>query len=118
MTLYKLRHNQPVTDLDLKALDEKLFNESDDRERFNEVFGKKVKSKWEELENPPLSLLLRSIIGLDRKDVEEQFSKFVSNSDYKSVQYKFIQQIIDRITSYNVCYTKLLRISLSYFKKY
>ncbi len=95
MTLYKLRHNQPVTDLDLKALDEKLFNESDDRERFNEVFGKKVKSKWEELENPPLSLLLRSIIGLDRKDVEEQFSKFVSNSDYKSVQYKFIQQIID-----------------------
>lgn len=95
MTLYKLRHNQPVTDLDLKSLDEKLFSESVERERFNEVFGSKVKSKWEGLNNPPLSLLLRSIIGLDRKDVEEQFSKFITKSDYSSVQYKFVQQIID-----------------------
>jgi type I restriction enzyme R subunit len=95
MTLYKLRHNQPVTEMDLKSLDEKLFSESDEREQFNEVFGRSVKRKWDGIENPPLSLLIRSIIGLDKKDIEEEFSKFVTNTDLNSVQYKFVQQIIN-----------------------
>lgn len=30
-------------------------------------------------------------------DVEAEFSKFVTNTDLNSVQYKFVQQIIDYI---------------------
>lgn len=95
LTLYKLRHNKPVTQLDLEELDRQLFAEPDERKRFKEVYSSKFRSRWTDIENPPLSLLLRSIVGLDRADVEEEFSKFVTGSSYTSVQYKFVQQIIE-----------------------
>lgn len=98
LTLYKLRHNQPITELDLEELDRQLFSQEEERELFVKVFASKVHKKWADLENPPLSLLIRSIVGLDKKDVELLFSDFVSNTDLKSKQYRFVQKVIEFMT--------------------
>lgn len=97
-TIYKIRHNMPITELDLEVLDKKLFKESGERETFHNIYDNKITQKWTDLENPPLSMLIRSIVGLDRNNVEKEFSKFVSGSDYSSVQYRFIQQIISHLS--------------------
>ncbi|MDC7124864.1 MAG: DEAD/DEAH box helicase family protein [Spirochaetales bacterium] len=94
-TIYKIRHNIPITELDLEVLDSKLFHEAAERDAFHSIYDSNVASKWEGLVNPPLSMLIRSIVGLDKKDIEKEFSSFVTNSDYTSIEYKFVQQIID-----------------------
>lgn len=97
-TLYKIRHNRQITKLDLEELDRQLFNASEEREMFFDVYQKRVMEKWKDLPDISLSLLIRSIIGLDKEDVEKAFSKFVSDTNYISTQYKFIQQIITLLT--------------------
>jgi type I restriction enzyme R subunit len=46
-------------------------------------------------DNPSLELLIRSIVGLDRKAVEKEFADFIEKSNFSSLQLAFVRKIID-----------------------
>lgn len=58
------------------------------REQFEQVFGA----------DRPLSVFIRSLVGLDRNAAKEVFGQFLDAGRYSSRQIRFIEMIIDRLT--------------------
>lgn len=90
IVIAKLRHNKALTPMDLGEL-ERFFYESDaveSRARFEASFGTAM----------PLTVFIRSLVGLDRSAVNEAFSGFLDGSRYSSQQIRFVEMIIDRLT--------------------
>jgi type I restriction enzyme, R subunit len=90
IVIAKLRHNKALTPMDLGEL-ERFFYESDvveSRKRFEDCFGNDM----------PLTVFIRSLVGLDRAAVNEAFSGFLDGSRYSSQQIRFVEMIIDRLT--------------------
>ena len=95
----KLKRNIPLTDADLTALEEMLFNSEviEDREIFAEVYG----------QNISLKLFIRKLVGLDRNAAKELFSKYL-NSKFNTSQIRFVENIIDYLTQNGVMSPELL----------
>ncbi len=90
VTIAKLKHNKPLTPTDLPEL-ERFVYESDaveSRERFEQTFGS----------DKPLTLFIRSLVGLDRGAAKADFGQFLDASRYSSQQIRFIEMIIDQLT--------------------
>ena len=90
IVIAKLRHNKALTPMDLGEL-ERFFYESDvveSRTRFEACFGNDM----------PLTVFIRSLVGLERAAVNETFSGFLDGSRYSSQQIRFVEMIIDRLT--------------------
>ena len=90
IAIAKLRHNKPLTPTDLQEL-ERFVYESDvveSRERFEQGFGKEL----------PLTLLIRSLVGMDRTAAKEAFGRFLDENRYSSQQIRFVEMIIERLT--------------------
>jgi type I restriction enzyme R subunit len=93
--IWKVRCNRPLTDADLKQLEEILsLSSAEDRERFKEAYLGNFHAKTGK-DSSSLELLLRSIVGLDRKAVEKEFADFIEKSNFSSLQLAFVQKIID-----------------------
>ncbi|MDD2998792.1 MAG: DEAD/DEAH box helicase family protein [Candidatus Riflebacteria bacterium] len=93
--IWKVRCNRPLTDSDLKQLEEILnLSTSGERELFKEAYQSKFKAKTGK-DNPSLEQLIRSIVGLDRKAVEKEFADFIEKSNFSSLQLAFVSKIID-----------------------
>jgi len=93
--IWKVRCNRPLTDADLKRLEEILnLSTTEDREKFKEAYLGNFHAKTGK-DSPSLELLLRSIVGLDRKAVEKEFADFIEKSNFSSLQLAFVQKIID-----------------------
>jgi type I restriction enzyme R subunit len=95
----KLKRNIPLTDADLTALEEMLFNSEviEDREIFAEVYG----------QNISLKLFIRKLFGLDRNAAKELFSKYLT-SKFNTNQIRFVENIIDYLTQNGVMFPELL----------
>ena len=95
----KLKRNIPLTNADLTALEEMLFNSEviEDREIFAEVYG----------QNISLKLFIRKLVGLDRNAAKELFSKYL-NSKFNTSQIRFVENIIDYLTQNGVMSPELL----------
>jgi type I restriction enzyme R subunit len=93
--IWKIRCNRPLSDADLKQIDEILeLSTPEDKKMFKESFTEKCASKTGN-ENPTLEMLIRSIVGLDREAVEKEFSDFLDKTRLTSQQQAFVRKVID-----------------------
>ena len=87
LVIEKIRQAKPLTDKDIKTLEQFLL-ESDpgiSKEEFHELVG-------EEME---LIIFVRSVSGLERKAVIQQFEEFLQDKRLSSNQIQFIEQMIE-----------------------
>jgi len=93
--IWKVRCNRPLTDSDLRQLEEILdLSTAEDKEMFKEAYRSGFQTKTGR-DNPSLELLIRSIVGLDREAVEKEFADFIEKSNFSSLQLAFVRKIID-----------------------
>ncbi len=90
ITIHKLKHNQPLTKLDLEELERFLFESgpAETHEQFDSAFG----------DEHSLSVFIRSLVGLDRAAAVEAFSKYLDDSRFNTSQIRFVEMIIDYLT--------------------
>jgi len=90
VVIAKLRFNKPLTPTDLSEL-ERFVYESDavgGREQFVQGFG----------DDRPLTVFVRSLVGLDRNAAKEAFGQFLDANRFSSQQIRFVEMIIERLT--------------------
>jgi type I restriction enzyme R subunit len=88
--ILKLRFNEPLAPPDLTALESLLYqlDGSGTQAQFEDAFGPQ----------PSLGTLIRTLVGLAPKAVQQAFASFLDGSTYTSNQIAFIRQIIDYLT--------------------
>ncbi|OYU93955.1 MAG: restriction endonuclease [Bacteroidetes bacterium B1(2017)] len=81
----KLNKNIPITEADLKALEDILFTDeaAQNKQQFEKEYGDR-----------PLGVFIRSIIGLDIKAAQEAFADFINTGTLSADQITFINNII------------------------
>ena len=82
----KLKTNQPLTETDVRALEEILWGELGTREDYEKEYGKK-----------PLGEFVRGIVGLDMNAAKEAFSEYLNMAGLDSRQIYFVNQIVEYI---------------------
>lgn len=91
VAIAKLRFNRPLTPSDLAELERFLFqaDAAESRERFTECYGPETS----------LPRFIRSLVGLDRNAAKQAFARFLDGARYSSQQIRFVEMIIDRLTT-------------------
>lgn len=90
LVIEKIRQAKPLTDKDIETLEQFLL-ESDpgiSKEEFHELVGEKME----------LIAFVRSVSGLERKAVMQQFEEFLQDKQLSSNQIQFIEQMIEFYT--------------------
>lgn len=90
VAIAKLKHNKPLTPTDLGELERFVYESEpvESRARFEQVFGTAQ----------PLTVFIRSLVGLDRNAAKEAFGQFLDEKRYTSQQIRFVDMIIERLT--------------------
>ncbi len=93
ITIHKLRNNQPISKTELKELDKMLFEQGENgtHEQFVTAYGE-----------IPLGEFIRSIVGLDQEAVNSAFSGFINNPSLNASQIRFVNMIIQYMTTNGV----------------
>lgn len=86
LAIYKLRSNKPITEEDIKTLENVLFNELGSKSDYEK-----------EYKGTPVTTLVRKILGMDREAANEAFSEFLNNKGFNSKQIHFVKLIVDYI---------------------
>ena len=84
--IMKLRSNIPLTESDVKELENILWSQVGSRQDYETQVGKK-----------PLGEFVREIVGLDMKAAKEAFAKYLDETYLDSRQIYFVNQIIEYI---------------------
>lgn len=87
LAVYKLRHNKPLTKLDLQKLEKVLWEELGSQEQYEKEYGNKT-----------ISRLVREIVGMEKSEVEKEFSGFISKYYLNADQLTFVNLIIDYVS--------------------
>ena len=82
----KLKTNQPLTQVDIEALEETLWHEVGTKQDYEQEFGAK-----------PLGEFVREIVGLDMNAAKEAFSEYLTGTKLDSRQIYFVNQIVEYI---------------------
>ena len=85
-TIAKLKTNQPLTENDLKILEEVLWSKVGTKDEYQQEYGSK-----------PLGEFVRSIVGLDMNAAKAAFSEYLNDVNLDSNQIYFVNQIIEYI---------------------
>jgi type I restriction enzyme R subunit len=90
VAIAKLKHNRPLTPTDLLELERFVYGSDvvESRQRFEQSFGC----------DRPLTLFIRSLVGLDRNAAKDAFGQFLDGNRYTSQQIRFVEMIIERLT--------------------
>ncbi|TAM62028.1 MAG: DUF4145 domain-containing protein [Rhodanobacter sp.] len=90
VAIAKLKHNKPLTPTDLGELERFVYESEpvESRARFEQCFGN----------DKPLTVFIRSLVGLDRNAAKEAFGQFLDENRYTSQQIRFVEMIIDKLT--------------------
>ena len=84
-SVWKLKNNMPLSNEDLEELEKIIYSsEVSNREKFTEY-----------AQDMPITLFIRSLVGMERKVVNEAFSGFLSENSFNSKQIDCINIIID-----------------------
>lgn len=86
IAIAKLKTNQPLTETDVKSLEQILWSEVGSRDDYEKEYGQK-----------PLGEFVREIIGLDMNAAKEAFSEFLNDTNLDSRQIYFVNQIVEYI---------------------
>ncbi|MDP3978786.1 MAG: DEAD/DEAH box helicase family protein [Pseudomonas sp.] len=94
VAIAKLKYNRALTPSDLSELEQFVYESEpvQSRSRFEECYGS----------DKPLTLLIRSLVGLDRNAAKEAFGQFLDDNRYSSQQIRFVEMIIERLTRQGV----------------
>jgi type I restriction enzyme R subunit len=94
LTIQRIKRNLPITPQDLNELDNKLF----------EASGIVDIQKYQQTIHPdkPLGLFIRELVGMDRAAAREAFSDYMDDARFNAQQIRFINTIIDYLTSNGV----------------
>ena len=82
----KLRSNIPLTDNDVKELENILWSQVGSRQDYEAELGAK-----------PLGEFVREIVGLDMNAAKEAFSQYLDDTNLDSRQIYFVNQIVEYI---------------------
>jgi len=86
IAINKLKHNKPLTPLDVEQL-EKILKENADilgtEDKFKSLMG-----------NLGLGEFIRSVIGLDNEEIEKVFAQYLDVNNFNANQIRFIDKII------------------------
>lgn len=82
----KLKTNQPLTETDIRSLEEILWGELGTKEDYEKEYGEK-----------PLGEFVRGIVGLDMNAAKEAFSEYLNETKLDSRQIYFVNQIVEYI---------------------
>ena len=86
IAIARLKTNKPLTESDMKNLEEILWNEIGTKEEYRQEFGEK-----------PLGEFVREIVGLDMNAAKEAFSEYLDGAYLDSRQIYFVNQIVEYI---------------------
>ncbi len=86
IVIAKLKTNKPLSEFDVQALEEILWNEIGTKEEYEKEYGKK-----------PLGEFVREIVGLDMNAAKEAFAEFLNSTSMDGRQVYFVNQIIEYI---------------------
>ncbi len=86
LVIAKLKRNEPLTDEDIRILEEILWSELGTKEDYKKEYGEK-----------PLGEFVREIVGLDMNAAKEAFSEYLESANYDSRQIYFVNQIVEYI---------------------
>lgn len=93
LTMLRLRRNQPLTPADLDELQLFLLSHGVGTEQAIQRAAE---------ESNGLGLFIRSLVGLDRNAAKELFAEFLAEGTHTATQIRFINEIIDELTSRGV----------------
>lgn len=93
ITIHKLRTNKPITRKEFLDLERMLFEQGEliSHEQFVKAYGEQ-----------PLGVFIRSIVGMDQSATNEAFSKFINNPSLNASQIRFVNMIIQYLTTNGV----------------
>lgn len=86
IAINKLKHNKPLTPLDIEQLEKILRENADivgDEDKFKSLMG-----------NLGLGEFIRSVIGLDSTEIEKVFVQYLDANNFNASQIRFIDKII------------------------
>lgn len=86
IAIAKLKTNKPLTNSDIAALEQILWNEVGTKQDYEHEYGQK-----------PLGELVREIVGLDMNAAKEAFSEYLTGTSLDSRQIYFVNQIVEYI---------------------
>jgi len=93
LTMQRLRRNQPLTPSDLEELQRFLLAHGVGTEQA-------IQRATDECQG--FGLFIRSLVGLDRNAAKELFAEFLADGIHTATQIRFINEIIDELTSRGV----------------
>lgn len=93
LTMQRLRRNQPLTPSDLEELQRYLLAHGVGTEQA-------IQRATDECQG--FGLFIRSLVGLDRNAAKELFADFLADGIHTATQIRFINEIIDELTSRGV----------------
>lgn len=93
LTMQRLRRNQPLTEVDLDELQRFLLSHGVGSEQA-------IQRATEECNG--FGLFIRSLVGLDRNAAKEVFAEFLADGRHTANQIRYINVIIDELTSRGV----------------
>lgn len=86
IVIAKLKMNQPLTEEDVRNLEQILWSEVGSKDDYQREYGGK-----------PLGEFVREIVGLDMNAAKEAFSEFLNDTNLDSRQIYFVNQIVEYI---------------------
>lgn len=98
LSLRKLRRNQPLTAMDLDALEQMLLDSGGGA---GDIHRAKERAHG-------LGLFVRSLVGLDREAATEALSGFIGGKVFSGNQLEFVNLVIQHLTEHGVMEAKLL----------
>ena len=84
--IQKLRSNIPMTEKDIKVLEEILWSEVGTKAEYEAEYGKK-----------PLGEFVREIVGMDMAAAKAAFAEYLNDTSLDSRQIYFVNQIVEYI---------------------
>lgn len=82
IVIYKIKHNQILTETEKQDLERIMFEELGDNKDFVETFG-----------DSNVVQVVRNLVGLDRETANKIFSKYINDNRLNSKQIQFIKQL-------------------------
>lgn len=96
LVIHRLRSNQPLTEADLQGLERTLveIGEDDGPTLLADLLAQSGA--------PSLSWFVRSLVGMDRATAHAAFSRFLNDRSLTEPQIRFVELIVDQLTSRGV----------------
>lgn len=85
LTVYKIRHNQRLNEIEKKELEE-MFQSLGNNAEYEKAYPEKS-----------LIEVVRSIVGLDEETANEIFAKYINDSRLNSKQIEFVKILINYV---------------------